>query len=681
MPQSISKDMAGRSSTARSGAGFGWRTFALVLAGALSSQAQAEPFAYIANESSNTVSVIDVATRQVSATVMVEKSPYGVATHPDGSRVYVANQLSNTVSVINTANNTVITSIPVGNTPIGVAVNPAGTKAYVANQLGDTVSVVDTATNTVLGTVTVGEMPIAFGISPSGDRVYVSNYKDSTISVIDGSTDQLLYTARYVFEPGGIAVHPLADVVYVTSSGSHQVTVFDASVSPMRAITRVAVGIVPTDMALTPSGQQLYVTNSNDNNVSILDLSDPKAPTFSKKVPVGTFPRGVAVHPDGSQVYVSNVNSSNVSVIDTVTKEVVGTVTVGLHPSSHGNFITNNTLRLVPIKLPPTAVDQPLSQALKAFGCKAPCTWSLNGAPSWLQIDSQTGVLSGTPDAPAPAGAPLSFTATVTDNSTPTPSSDSKTLSLTVSPKLVNTTPALPGGTVGVAYSAALTATGGTTPYQWTAASLPPGLSITGSGSNWVLSGTPTQEGSYTVTPELSDSGTSNAQTAPSQAHTVVIAPAPIVVPPLVITTTGSLPEAGEGQGYSQQLRVTGGTAPYSWSVVTGSLPPGLTLDATGLLSGTVPKAALLAGQAKQATKVAGSFSFDVQVTDSSPQPQSATQQLSLQVTAAQVVPPAPTPAPTPVPSLGTWALVLLNLAAAVMGGLAWRWRRMRLQA
>ncbi|MEG0923056.1 MAG: hypothetical protein RSG22_16830, partial [Comamonas sp.] len=61
----------------------------------------------------------------------------------------------------------------------------------------------------------------------------------------------------------------------------------------------------------------------------------------------------------------------------------------------------------------------------------------------------------------------------------------------------------------------------------------------------------------------------------------------------------------------------------------------------------------------------------------SSPQLQSAEQQLSLQVTAAEVVPPAP----TPVPSLGTWAIALLNLAAAVMGVLAWRWRRKPFQA
>ncbi|MEG0976339.1 MAG: putative Ig domain-containing protein, partial [Comamonas sp.] len=412
-------------------------------------------------------------------------------------------------------------------------------------------------------------------------------------------------------------------------------------------------------------------------NVSILDLSDRRAPTLSATVPVGDTPRGVAVHPDGSQVYVNNSASNNVSVIDTATKQVIP-VEVGASPFSPGNFITYTKLTLAATDLPPAAVGQPFSQKLSATGWKAPYTWSLSDAPSWLQIDPRTGVLSGMPDAPAPASAPLSFTATVTDSSTPTARSDSKTLSLTVAPKLLNTTPTLPGGTVGVAYSATLTATGGTTPYQWTAASLPPGLSITGSDSSWVLSGTPAQEGSYTVTLELSDSGASNAQTALPQTFTVVIAPAPVVVPPLVITTTGVLPEAGEGQAYSQQLLVTGGTAPYSWSVVTGSLPPGLTLDATGLLSGTVPKAALLAGQAGQVTKAAGSFSFGVQVTDSSsPQPQSAKQQLSLEVTAAEVVPVAP----TPVPSLGTWALVLLNLAAAVIGGLAWRWRRKPFQA
>ncbi len=74
--------------------------------------------------------------------------------------------------------------------------------------------------------------------------------------------------------------------------------------------------------------------------------------------------------------------------------------------------------------------------------------------------------------------------------------------------------------------------------------------------------------------------------------------------PPLDIATSSPLPDGNTGTRYSQVLGATGGTPPYSWSITTGSLPPGLTLDAsTGAIVGT--------------PATLGTFSFTVQVTDS----------------------------------------------------------------
>jgi hypothetical protein len=71
---------------------------------------------------------------------------------------------------------------------------------------------------------------------------------------------------------------------------------------------------------------------------------------------------------------------------------------------------------------------------------------------------------------------------------------------------------------------------------------------------------------------------------------------------PLSISTASSLP-ARVGVKYSQQLTTAGGVAPYVWTIATGSLPEGVTLSSSGLLSGT--------------PKVSGSFSFTIEVTDS----------------------------------------------------------------
>jgi YVTN family beta-propeller protein len=84
----------------------------------------------------NTVSVINIATSNVTATVPVGQFPEGVAVTPDGAKVFVANSNDDTVSVINTTSNAVTATVPVGNNPDGIAVSPDGKKVYVANFIG-----------------------------------------------------------------------------------------------------------------------------------------------------------------------------------------------------------------------------------------------------------------------------------------------------------------------------------------------------------------------------------------------------------------------------------------------------------------------------------------------------------------------------------------------------------------
>ena len=102
-----------------------------------------------------------------------------------------------------------------------------------------------------------------------------------------------------------------------------------------------------------------------------------------------------------------------------------------------------------------------------------------------------------------------------------------------------------------------------------------------------------------------------------------------------VAITTASLPSGTVGAAYDASLAAQGGTAPYTWSLASGSLPPGLALSAAGVLSGT-PSAA-------------GTYSLNVAVKDSSSPPESASATLVLTVTNRAA--PGPTATPTPPPS------------------------------
>jgi len=122
----------------------------------------------------------------------------------------------------------------------------------------------------------------------------------------------------------------------------------------------------------------------------------------------------------------------------------------------------------------------------------------------------------------------------------------------------------------------------------------------------------PSSIGSFPLTVQVSDSA--SPMQMDTQALTLTIVPAP--PQPLNITTT-SLANGTVGQPYNVSLQATGGTTPYTWSLVTGSLPAGLTLSlGAGAITGTPTQA--------------GNFSFTVQVTDTSTPPQTDTQALTL---------------------------------------------------
>jgi hypothetical protein len=181
-------------------------------------------------------------------------------------------------------------------------------------------------------------------------------------------------------------------------------------------------------------------------------------------------------------------------------------------------------------------------------------------------------------------------------------------------PDLVVTTGSLASGTVGTAYSATLSASGGVPGYTWAivGGSLPSGLSLAATG---VISGTPSAAGASTFTVQASDT-----QTPPDTATkilSITINPAP-QPNPLTITTV-SLPTGKRNRNYSKTLTATGGTTPYTWSVTAGSLPPGLSLNAvTGLISGR--------------PTTLGSYRFTVRVTDSQVNPASAAKEFLIVV-------------------------------------------------
>ena len=268
-------------------------------------------------------------------------------------------------------------------------------------------------------------------------------------------------------------------------------------------------------------------------------------------------------------------------------------------------FSYSTALSISTSTLPNGTVGVAYSQTLTATGGTTPYTWTITSGtlPNGLSLSS-SGVISGTPTT---AGGLTSITFQVTDSASKTAT---KALSITINSATPSvTTSTLPNGTVSVAYSQTLTATGGTTPYTWSIASgtLPTGLSLSSSG---VISGTPTTAGGPTsITFQVTD----NASKTATKALSITINSATLSI------TTSTLTNGTVGIAYSQTLTATGGTTSYTWSISSGTLPNGLSLSSSGVISGTP-------------TTAGGPTSIAFQVTDSA----SATTTKALPITIVQ---------------------------------------------
>ncbi|WP_172890760.1 putative Ig domain-containing protein [Actinoplanes derwentensis] len=211
----------------------------------------------------------------------------------------------------------------------------------------------------------------------------------------------------------------------------------------------------------------------------------------------------------------------------------------------------------------------PLS--IKAAGGTGTYTWTATGLPAGLAIDAATGTVSGTPT--------VDGTSTVKATATDTAGkAGSTSFPWTVGPGATVADPGTVHATTGFAVSKQLTASGGATPYTWSATGLPAGLTI--KSATGVISGI-----AATAVTEQAQVTVTDAAKIPT---TITIAVT--VAAPVVVTDPGTRNDV-TGTPISVSLAATGGVAPHTWSA-TG-LPAGLTLDpATGVVAGTPAAAA-----------------------------------------------------------------------------------------
>jgi YVTN family beta-propeller protein len=307
-----------------------------------------------------------------------------------GDRVYTADQTSNTVSVIDPATNKVLGIIRLGE-PVPIAVSPLYRGDLLVHGLGfssarktlavvsigsNSVTFIDTETNVIKGRVYVGRSPHEAFFRPDGRELWVAVRGENYVSIIDA--DQLREVRRIETAngPGMVIFRSDGNYAFVPSSFTPKLDVIDTATykvvaripqispfSPNLAADQNEVWFTLKDSGKTevisakPPFQKLAVLNTDpiSNHVTLItnsigrfayvtiggkdevlvyrrDRTNP--PTLVTTVRTGDLPHGIWGSGDGTRVYVGLENGDSVQAIDALTNRVIATIPVGQLPQA-----------------------------------------------------------------------------------------------------------------------------------------------------------------------------------------------------------------------------------------------------------------------------------------------------------------------------------------------------------
>jgi hypothetical protein len=473
-----------------------------------------------------------------------------------------------------------IFSAPAASLPTGLTLSSSGVLSGTPTATGSFTFTV-TATDSVgaTGTHSYTILISSFSITPATLPNWTVNQAgySQTLGTTGGGTAPFTFSSSGTL-PTGLTLSTsgvLSGKPTATGSFTFTINVVDSTSAPA---TQSFTVVINPAVSITTTTLANWTDSFPGYSQTITATGGTGAKTFSTTL--GTVPAGLTLSSGG-------VLSGTPTSVGTFTFTVTATDTVGAAASQSYTVVINPEVVITTTTLPSWTVSQSgYGQTINATGGTGAKTFTATTGtlPSGLTL-SAAGVLSGTPTATGT----YTFTVTATDMVNAT---GSQSYTVVINPAVTITTTTLPSWTVSQAgYSQTIGVTGGTGSKTLAIASgtVPTGMTLSSAG---VLSGTPTAAGSYTFSIKATDTVGASA----TQSFTVVINPG-------VSITTTSLPNWTISQaGYSQTLGVTGGTGTKTFATTSGTVPTGLTLSASGVLSGT-PTAA-------------GSFSFTVTATD-----------------------------------------------------------------
>jgi DNA-binding beta-propeller fold protein YncE len=276
-------------------------------------------YAIITNNGVNrpSLTVIDIATWSVKSTFLVDQAWYGLAWHPDGTKLYSAGAGQNNVQeftfadgVIARARTFALPSMSGDTFAGGLSVSRDGKTLFVTRVFAMTLSSIDLPSGAVTNTVQLPSEPYTALVSPDGRLVYVSLWGGSAVQIYAADSLILLSEIPTGEHPNAMTLSADAKRLFVACGSTAAVWVFDTF--SLEAIEQISTNLfpqapptsTPNSVAISPDGRTLLVANADINAVAYIDVSNSARSFVEGFIPTGWYPTGAMFSRDGKQILI-----------------------------------------------------------------------------------------------------------------------------------------------------------------------------------------------------------------------------------------------------------------------------------------------------------------------------------------------------------------------------------------
>ena len=258
--------------------------------------ASAQNVVYVTRLDAAALARIDLPRAAFSGSVPVGSVPTSVDFNPGGTTAYVANQFSGNVGVVNVATNTQAGALPVTGDPSVARVSPDGTLLWISTN-ADSLYGVDLASNSTAHRFGFPWLANGLAFHPTNDSLLYASVLDGTVREINFKRDTVLRTFTLGGRLQGIAVAPNAAELYVANENTWQLQV--VSLSSGSVVDSVSLGGAPFDLQLSPDKTKIWISVMTTGQVKVFDRVTR---ALSRTIATQGTPRRIAFAASGTTV-------------------------------------------------------------------------------------------------------------------------------------------------------------------------------------------------------------------------------------------------------------------------------------------------------------------------------------------------------------------------------------------